>query len=102
MCARISSAGGHWEERRAAFVGAIGSTRVRFRIRRESRCPVPSPGSALSRSAVRAGVSVAAIESVGMDDEEQSAPTQNGRLLSRKSERVRHARYVRELASQTT
>jgi hypothetical protein len=37
-----------------------------------------------------------------MDDEEQSAPTPNGRLLSGKSERVQPARYVRELASETT
>jgi hypothetical protein len=53
-------------------------------------------------SATDASVPEVVEQTPASDDEEQSAPTPNGRLLSRKSERVRHARYVRELASQTT
>jgi hypothetical protein len=48
------------------------------------------------------GVSVKTTETPELDEREASCRDLVARLLSRESERVRHARYVRELASETT
>jgi hypothetical protein len=60
------------------------------------------PPSDRYRFAGRASVRVRAEETTGSDEEGASCRACIALLLPRKSERVRHARYVRELASETT